>query len=237
AFIINFAVEVLALPLVLGHVHEPVVHETHHHSVKESWRHLFSLPLAAIYLAYMCMQMVMGTLGALWAIWVHDLGGSFTFIGVTFSAFALPQILFGASAGRLADQWGRARILLLTGLIAATIYASYGFLTNLVAITALGILEGLAIVFQTPVLLGMLADASPVRARGRVQGISGAMGAIGGSAAAFASLPLYHANRPEPFVLTGGVMVVGSAIAAFAAVALVKARRARALAEVAVSSA
>jgi hypothetical protein len=46
-------------------------------------------------------------------------------------------------------------------------------------------IEGFIIIFQEPLAQGLLADASPVEARGRVQGMAGAIGAIGELAAAF----------------------------------------------------
>ena len=94
------------------------------------------------------------------------------------------------------------------------------------AILVLGIVEGIFMVFQQPVAQGLLADASPPEARGRAQGIAGAIGAIGGATAAFASLPLYHYSRPVPFVLAGAAMTAGSIVAAAGAMALVRRRRA-----------
>jgi MFS family permease len=229
AFLVNFLVEAVAIPLVLGHVREPL-HEVHQErSESTSWRDLFSIPLAGVYIAYFTMQVVMGVLGSLWSIWLHDLGGSYTYIGLTFSVFALPQIFFGTSAGRLADRFGRAPFLLVSGVIAGLIYASYGFVTDLALIMALGVIEGIVIVFQQPVAQGLLADASPARVRGRVQGVAGAMGAVGGSIAAFASLPLYHTSRAIPFTSAGVIMGAGSAIVAASAVVFVRRRRAEAL--------
>jgi MFS family permease len=229
AFVANFAIEVLAVPLVIGHVHEPRVHRAHHEEGRVSWRDLFSLPLISIYAAFFCIQTVMGMLGSLWTIWVHDLGGSFTFIGVTFTVFALPQILLGASAGRFADRWGRARFLLVSGVLAGLIYASYGFLTNLAVITVIGVVEGCVIVFQMPVVQGFLAAASPSRARGRAQGMAGAAGSIGATVSAFASLPLYHQARPIPFVAAGAMMMIGALIGSSGAALFARRRMGRVL--------
>lgn len=215
AFVVNFAVEVLAVPLVLGRVHEPRMHIVH--EAKEErvpWRALLSVPLASAYASMFALQVAFGVLGALWAIWVNDLGGSYTYIGLTFSLFALPQIFFGASAGRLADRFGRAPFLIMSGLVAGSIYASYALLHNLYVIAALGVLEGIVIVFQQPIAQSLLADASPAGARGRVQGVSGFIGAVGGGAASFAALPLYHNQHGAPFLGAGLVMAVGSCLAA-----------------------
>lgn len=212
AFVVNCAIEGAAIPLVLGHVHEPVVHENHVAGGPSGWQRLFTVPLTAVYMTYLCMQAAMGMLSALWAIWVHDLGGSYAFIGITFSVFALPQILLGARAGKLADRLGRAPFLLASGILAGIIYISYGFMTSLVLITIFGVLEGLVIVFQQPVVQGFLADASPPDARGRAQGLSGALGAIGGSGMALVSLPLYHQARPAPFIVAGIITIIGGTV-------------------------
>jgi len=221
AFWVNVAIEALAVVLVWGRIHEPPTHTLDQRggATPISVGRLLSLPLLGAYAAFFTTQMVMGIMGSLWSIWVRDLGGSYTYIGATFTVFALPQILFGTFAGRLGDRWGRAPLVLVAGLLVSVIYAAYGTTTNLTLIMILGIAEGLFLVFQQPVVQGLLADASPAEARGRVQGIAGATGAVGGALAAFASLPLYHASHPLPFTLAGLVMALGSVLAAAGALA------------------
>ncbi len=217
AFVISVGVEALAIPLVITSVHEPATHQASRHEERAPLRALFSMVLIAVYASFLAVQVAFGVLGALWAIWVHDLGGSYTYIGVTFSVFALPQIFLGAGAGRIADRFGRAPFLLVSGLAAGCIYAAYGFMHNLIAIAVVGVIEGIVIIFQQPVAQGLLADASPVQARGRVQGVAGFVGSIGGAIASFLALPLYHQNHPVPFVGAGIVMILGSSVAAYGA--------------------
>lgn len=215
AFVVNFAIEILAVPLVLGRVREPRVHPVLEDAREPvPWRAVLSVPLASAYVSSFALQVAFGVLGALWAIWVNDLGGSYTYIGLTFSVFALPQIFFGTSAGRLADRFGRAPFLLMSGLVAGSIYASYAVLHNLVLIAIIGVVEGTVIVFQQPIAQSLLADASPARARGRIQGISGLVGSVGGAASSFAALPLYHSGHGIPFVGAGIIMAAGGSVAA-----------------------
>ena len=215
AFILNVAVEVLALLLAWSQVREPPIH-SHLTEGQQggSWRRLVSLPLLGAYAAFFSMQVVIGMFTALWTIWLHDIGGSYTYIGFTMTVFALPQIFLSAIAGRAADRWGRGPVLLAGSVIIGGVYASYGFITDLTLIVALGVFEGLIFMFVMPAGQALLADASPAEARGRAQGIAGAVGAVGGAIAAFASLPLYHASRPVPFVGSAVVVVVGSYLAA-----------------------
>ena len=140
------------------------------------WRDLVSIPLVGAYAAFFAGQIVMGILSGLWAIWLSDLGGSYTYIGMTMTVFALPQIFLGALAGRLSDRLGRAPLLLAGALLVNVVYASYGFITNLNLIVVVGIVEGMFIIFQRPAAQGLLADASPEEARGRAQGVAEAAG-------------------------------------------------------------
>jgi MFS family permease len=179
----------------------------------------------------------MGMLSALWAIWLHDLGGSYTYIGITFTVFALPQILFGALAGRLSDRLGRAPLLLMSGLLIALTYTSYGFVTDLALIIVIGLAEGLFAAFQQPAIQALIAESAPPGARGRVQGVAGASGAVGGAIAAIVSLPLYHGSRPVPFVLAGVIIVLGACASSSGALVLARRRRSAVQAEAASATA
>jgi MFS family permease len=214
AFLVNVVVELAAIPLVLGQIQEPSAREQRTYGGAADWSDLFTLPLLSIYIAFLAVQVAFNVLGALWAIWVNSLGGSYTYIGVTFSLFAFPQIIFGTGAGRLADRWGRGRLLVVSGIIPGLIYISYGFLHNLVAIAALGMLEGTLIVFFQPITSAVLAEAAAPRARGRIQGLAGVFGSVGGVIASLLSVPLFHVDARIPFGGAGIVMIVGSVIGA-----------------------
>jgi MFS family permease len=214
AFLVNVVIELAAIPLVLGQVHEPATHEQRAHGGAATWTDLFTVPLLCIYVAFFTLQVAFNVLGALWAIWVNSLGGSYTYIGVTFSLFALPQIIFGTGAGRLADRWGRGRLLLISGIIPGLIYIAYGALHNLILIGALGLLEGTVIIFFQPVTSAVLADAAAPRARGRIQGVAGIFGSIGGVISSLLAVPLFHIDARIPFTGAGVVMIAGAMIGA-----------------------
>jgi len=224
AYGVNVAIEVVAVGLIWGRLREPVVQKVEVSGTGDlaagrsvRWRRLLSLPLLGVYLAIFCAQSVMGMMGALWSIWISDLGGSEAYIGATFTVFALPQIFLGAFAGRMSDRLGRALLITVSGVLVSVIYVAYGFVANLGWIMALGVLEGIIFVFGQPAAQGLLADASPPEARGRAQGLSGVFGALGGASFAFASLPLYHVARPLPWILAGVVMTAGSIVAGLGA--------------------
>ena len=225
AYVLSAAIEAVAVVIVMAYLQEPPRHEKlHAEEGPVSWRRLISLPLLGAYTAFFTFQIVMGMFSALWTIWMRDLGASYTYIGVTFTVFALPLILLGAFAGRAVDRWGLAAALFWAGLLVSIVYAAYGFVSSLVLVLVLGIVEGLFLAFQQPAMRGLLANASPQDARGRAQGVAGVAAAIGGAGAAFISLPLYHQERAIPFVAAGIIMALGSAIAAGCAVLLARGR-------------
>jgi MFS family permease len=225
AYVFSAGIEAIAAALVVAFLHEPLHREEHHEQGGAMpWRQLLTIPLLGAYVAFFSYQIVMGILSSLWTIWTRDLGASYTYIGFTFTAFALPQIFLGAIAGRASDRWGRAPVLLWAGLLISGVYASYGFVTSLALVLTLGIVEGILLVFQQPAARGLLADASPVALRGRAQGMAGLAGSIGGAGAAFVSLPLYHQDRTAPFVLAGAVMAAGSVVSALSAARLARMR-------------
>jgi len=219
AYILSVVFESISVILVLTSVREPARHrDTHAHERLVSWRRFLTLPLLGAYAITFAYFSVMGVFTALWTIWIRDLGGSYTFIGFTFTAFAVPGILLGAIGGRTSDRWGIAPTILCFGLLISLIYVSYGFVGNLAAILVLGLIEGVFLAFQQPAVQALLAAASPPEARGRAQGVAGLAGSLGGAGSAFLSLTLYHWNHPVPFVGAGAVMIAGTLAAAFSAV-------------------
>jgi MFS family permease len=224
AYISCTVIEAVAALLAMLYLREPARHEQQaERAALVAWRRLLTLPLVGAYAATLSFQVVMGIFSALWTIWLRDLGASYTYIGVTYTVFALPQLLLGAIAGRAADRIGRAPLLLWAGVLVSLVYAAYGYITNFWLVIALGIFEGVFLVFQQPSVRGLLADASPPDLRGTAQGVAGLTGAIGAATSAFASLPLYHANKSLPFVLAGAIMVAGSVVGAFAAMRMARA--------------
>ena len=169
AFALTVVMEVVALLLVVGRVREPAAHTRPRTDTGTTpWRAL--LPpsrwrLRGILHAAGGHGHPLGVVGDLAA----RPGGSDTYIGLTMTVFALPQIFLGAFAGRVGDRWGRAPLLLGGGLLVGVVYASYGFMTNLTLIVIVGVLEGIFIVVQRPAAQSLLADGAPAWARGRAQ--------------------------------------------------------------------
>jgi DHA1 family multidrug resistance protein-like MFS transporter len=223
AYALSAAVEAVSVVLVLLSVREPARHRTVHAEERAlPWSRFLTPPLLGAYAVTFTTQIIMGIFSALWTIRLHDLGGSYTYLGFIYTVFAVPGILLGAIGGRAADRWGIAPTLLRFGILIGLIYIAYGFVTNLSLIPVVCLVEGIFLAFQAPAQQALLAAASPSEARGRAQGIAGLVGSLGGAGSAFFSLSLYHWNRPAPFVISGTFMAAGAIAAALGAVWLAR---------------
>jgi MFS family permease len=232
AFVAAFLMELFAIPVVLWSIQEPKRHIVRHEDCPHiPWSALFTGPLVAVYIGYLCIQILEGSMTALWTLYVHDLGGSLTFIGFTITVFAIPQILLGTASGRVAGRMPRALTMFVGGLLVSLVYVSYGLVTSLVAVLVLGLLEGMLLMVQQPLAQSLLADASPAEARGRAQGLAGMIGSLGGFASAFFAPPLYYQSHALPWFLLGICTVIGWSVASVGAVLYERHHRSPASAE------
>lgn len=131
----------------------------------------------------------------IWNIWMHDIGASLDLIGLSYTLFALPLLIVGPWAGKLADRRNRVALVLVPTLIASSIYLSYGFLTSIPIILALGLVEGAMLAFLNPASDSYFADIVPARLRGRVQGITNSVNTAVGFITA-ASLGIIYGINP-----------------------------------------
>ncbi len=136
----------------------------------------------------------------IWNIWMHDLGASLDLIGLSYTLFALPLLIVGPWAGKLADRRNRVALVLVPTLIASSIYLSYGFLTSIPIILALGLLEGAMLAFLNPSSDSYFADVVPARLRGRVQGVTNSVNTAVGFLAAAGLGIIYGINPTWAFI-------------------------------------
>ncbi|HUS14490.1 MAG TPA: MFS transporter [Chloroflexia bacterium] len=172
------------------------------------WRAIMPLFLSTVGWGF-----VGGFFSVVWNIWIHDLGGSLNIIGLSYTLFALPLVFVGPWAGRLADKRNRVWLILIPSLVAAAIYFSYGFISSIPVILALGVLEGAMIGVLAPASDSYMADVLPAPLRGRLQGMISSSNTAVGFIGALICGPLYAAGPIYLFLVLSGVHVV-SAVAA-----------------------
>lgn len=141
-----------------------------------------------------------GAFAAIWSLFMLDRGASLPVIGLSFTAFALPALFVAPITGRISDRRGRYWPVLLGTLATSGLYAAYALPIGPYEIIVVSLIEGITAMVAFSAADGLLADATPAEARGRVQANYSAAGLAGSFAGATASGFLYDLGTGTPFL-------------------------------------
>ena len=115
------------------------------------------------------------------SLYVVALGGSIVDIGLVNALRPLAAMFIYPVAGALADNYGRVKILVATGLLNAALYSVYMLAPDWRFLAAANFLNGL-LVFSFPASSALLADSLDPGLRGRgfaaITGIPGLVGIL-----------------------------------------------------------
>ncbi len=181
-------------------------------------RVVFGLPLLGAYALAFGDYLYLGFDLALMPLWMHEhLGASVAVIGLAYMTWAIPSVIVSPIGGRIADRTRRSRLILFFGLAQVPLYVVYGLASSAWLIVALFAVHALLYAFIQPAVDAHVAVASPVDARGRIQGMYETVGLVGAFVGASGSTPLYALNFRLPLfalgaayglcVLVGGLVV------------------------------
>ena len=109
----------------------------------------------------------------------HDLGLSNTTVGLAFSAFGYPYLLFQVFGGWVGDRFGPRRTLFVCGLIWTAATILIGFSGGLAMLIAMRVLLGIGEGATFPVATRAMQSWTPSGRRGFVQGITHAFSRFG----------------------------------------------------------
>ncbi|NMP21828.1 MFS transporter [Sulfobacillus harzensis] len=147
-----------------------------------------------------------------WSLYMRWLGASRWLIGVSFTLFALPLLVFNLWGGRVADRRGtRHRAIVIGTTFQALLVASYVVVRSAWLAIVLSMVEAAAMSLTGPALSAVVMDAAPSQLRGALQGAFQATGTLGAALMALASGPLLVSQPNHPFYL--GAMVLMAAAA------------------------
>lgn len=147
-------------------------------------------------------------------LYVLDLGGDATLVGLVVAAFSLPSLVLRPLVGRLADRWGTTMLLVASG--GGLGIASFAYLVpHLGVLVVIRVLHGVAWGAFSTAAHAAAAALAPAHRRGEAAALFGLMPALAHSTMPAAGVALYSlTGHLGPFALTG--------VLAFGAMALVK---------------
>jgi sugar phosphate permease len=113
------------------------------------------------------------------AVFRKDLNLTNTQVGLVFSAFAYPYLVFQIFGGWVGDRFGARRALTLAGLIWASATILMGLVSGLTSMIAARVLLGFGEGATFPVATRAMADWTPASKRGFAQGITHSAARLG----------------------------------------------------------
>lgn len=149
---------------------------------------------------------------SIWTIWLNDLHASTSLIGLTFVTFSLPLMLLMPFTGKWADKYRLAPLIAIPGALISSVYLVYGFTENLALIAALGLVEGTFISVMIPAQSAFIANLSPTKARGRLQGLMSSIRTVAGFTSSMATALLYGINHSFPWFMLFATQITISVI-------------------------
>ncbi|WP_376794724.1 MFS transporter [Thermogemmatispora sp.] len=173
-------------------------------ALRSVFRELFAWPLLASYLIAFGDYLYVGFDLTLTPLWMHDhLQASVAIIGVTYTAWAVPNTLCSPIGGRVADRWRRSTLILIFGLAQVPLYLSYGLISGALLALLLFAVHGLVYAFVQPAIDAHLAAFSGNDVRARIQGLYSTVGLIGAFVGSDLFIPLYLINFRLPWFTMG----------------------------------
>jgi MFS family permease len=138
-----------------------------------------SRPFIALYIAVFVATMGISMVSPLLPVYAKELGASEVWLGLTFSAFAIPQAIFGPFAGKLSDRFGR-KPFIVTGLLIYMI-AALGYLTaqSFLQVIAFRMFSGFGTSLVFSVARAYVGDMTPRGHEGRWLGVFATADIIG----------------------------------------------------------
>ncbi len=160
-------------------------------------------------------SMGIGMVAPILPLHARALGASGAAVGLTFSAFAITQILVSPFAGRLADRFGRKRFILAgiaTYVVAALGWYATASIESVIALRALtGIRSGLVFALA----LASVGDLAPPGQEGRYMGAFGVFDFLGfGLGPVISGVVRDHAGIDEVFLSMAALMTVSGLVVA-----------------------
>jgi MFS family permease len=104
---------------------------------------------------------------------VADLGGTTSQIGVVVGIFTMSSVVLRPYFGKLADRYGRKKMMLFGSGLFALLFAIYSQVQEIVPLYLLRVFHGIAHGSYLAAVFAYVADLAPLKRRGEVMGVYG----------------------------------------------------------------
>lgn len=132
----------------------------------------FILILFSNFFIFLGFQMTLPTI----PLFVHELGGTDQYIGIIVGVFTFSALLFRPYAGHALESKGRGVILLIGLAIFVLSVGSFGFLTTMLMLIIMRMVQGVGWGFSTTAVSTVATDIIPPKRRGEGLGYFGLSG-------------------------------------------------------------
>lgn len=144
-----------------------------------------------------------GCYDAVWSLYLHANGGGTFVIGLSFTLFALPVVLFSGLAGALSDRLGPKPVVAWSSMIMGSFASAYGFIHSIPLLLGLGVVEGSTVVGGRPALQALVSRSVPPTHQGRAQGVFQTSSFVFQGAGSLVGGALFGVNHAYSFLAIG----------------------------------
>ncbi|MDE0664029.1 MAG: MFS transporter [Acidimicrobiaceae bacterium] len=157
--------------------------------------------------------MVIGAWEAVLPVMFADRGAGAAETGIAFTVVALPIMLVGRRAGRLADRVGPVRVTMAGLVVVSLLTMTYGVIPGVVPIVAAMVLVGFGDGYGFTAAHAVVARAVPEQRQAAALGLMGAAEVAGAGLAALPAAWLYDSFGPGPTWAAVGLTVLALVVA------------------------
>jgi DHA1 family multidrug resistance protein-like MFS transporter len=147
----------------------------------------------------------------------EELGWSTIQFGAVIGVYASAMVIGQATLGRLSDQFGRRRLIVVGLLLNATFFVGLIFVSWFPLMMAVAVVSGLGEALVMPALSAFYLDISAEQHRSRVMGLKESADALGGVAGPLLLVVVAATMTPQGVFVIGGVVTLFAAGLALAA--------------------
>ena len=152
--------------------------------------------------------MIIGAWEAVLPVMFADRGAGAVMTGIAFTMVALPIMLVGTRAGRLADRVGPVRVAMAGLVVVSLITMTYGVIPGVIPVTAAMVLVGFGDGYGFTATHVVVARAVPEQRQAAALGLMGAAEVAGAAVAALPAAWLYDSFGSGPTWATVGLTVL-----------------------------